>query len=156
MNPTTVKNRLGDMKTIAEQLNIKEFPLEIRHKNGSLIYFEDSDGCWYKREFDSNGNEIYGENSTGYWYKKEYESKRNLIIYFEDSDGFWVKREYDCNAYQTYLENSTGFWVKRERGPRGALFYYEDSNGLVINNRRATHSGKVVEVEGIKYKLVKV
>jgi hypothetical protein len=53
------------MKTIAQQLNVKEFPFEIRDKNGKLIYWEDSDGYWSKREYDSNGNEIYYESSTG-------------------------------------------------------------------------------------------
>ena len=30
------------------------------------IYYEDSDGSWYKREYDSNGNNIYFEDSSGY------------------------------------------------------------------------------------------
>ncbi len=32
------------MKTIAQQLNIKEFPFIVRDKNGDKIYFEDLDG----------------------------------------------------------------------------------------------------------------
>ena len=53
------------MKTIAEQLNIKDFPLRIYDKNGKQIYFEDSEKYWSKREYDSNGNRIYYENSFG-------------------------------------------------------------------------------------------
>lgn len=53
------------MKTIAEQLNVKEFPFEIKDKNNNLIYIENSNGYWCKREFDSNNNEIYWENSNG-------------------------------------------------------------------------------------------
>ena len=41
------------MKTIAQQLNVTEFPFEIRDKNGNQIYFEDSKGYWYKNEYDS-------------------------------------------------------------------------------------------------------
>jgi hypothetical protein len=56
------------MKTIAQQINW-DFKtngiLEIRDKNDNLIYFEYSDGCWAKREYDSRGNEIYYENSDG-------------------------------------------------------------------------------------------
>ena len=33
--------------------------------NGKCIYFENSNGYWYKREFDSNNNQIYYENSNG-------------------------------------------------------------------------------------------
>ena len=57
------------MKTIAQQLNVTEFPFEIKDKNGNLTYVENSNGYWYKKEFDSNGNEIYYEDSNGYWCK---------------------------------------------------------------------------------------
>lgn len=42
-------------KTIAEQLNIKEFPFKIKDKNGNEIYYEDSNKYWCKKEFDLNG-----------------------------------------------------------------------------------------------------
>ena len=53
------------MKTIAQQLNIKEFPFDIKDKNGNEIYYENSLKYWVKREYDSSGNEIYYENSEG-------------------------------------------------------------------------------------------
>ena len=75
------------MKTIAQQLNVKDFPFEIKDKNGNEIYFEYSDGFWVKQEFDSNGKEIYYEDSDGFWSKREYDSNGNEI-YFENSDGY--------------------------------------------------------------------
>ena len=54
------------MKTIAQQLNVKDFPFEIRDKNGNQIYWEDYDGFWCKTEYDSNGNEKYWEDSNGF------------------------------------------------------------------------------------------
>ena len=39
--------------------------LEIRDKNGKVIYWENSDGVWVKYERDSQGKEIYWENSAG-------------------------------------------------------------------------------------------
>ena len=57
------------MKTIAQQLNVKDFPFKIKDKNKNLIYLENSDGDWSKREFDKNNNEIYWENSGGFWSK---------------------------------------------------------------------------------------
>ena len=53
------------MKTIAQQLNIKKFPFEIKDENGNEIYYENSCGFWCKKEFDSNGNKIYYEDSDG-------------------------------------------------------------------------------------------
>ena len=73
-------------KTIAQQLNVKDFPFTIKDSNNNQIYFEDSIGCWEKKEFDSNNNQIYFENSDGYWWKKEYDSNNNEV-YFEDSYG---------------------------------------------------------------------
>jgi hypothetical protein len=72
--------------TIAQQLKIKDFPFDIKDKNGNVIYFEDSEGYWEKHEDDSNGNKIYFENSNGFWVKREYDSNGNEI-HFEDSHG---------------------------------------------------------------------
>ena len=48
-------------KTIAQQLNVKEFPFKIKDKNGNQIYVENSNGIWVKHEYDQNGKEIYVE-----------------------------------------------------------------------------------------------
>ena len=39
--------------------------LMLKNKNGNEIYYENSDGFWVKREYDSDGKEIYYENSEG-------------------------------------------------------------------------------------------
>ena len=51
--------------TIAETLGIKDFPFEIRDGKGNLLYYENSNKFWAKREYDDKGNEIYFENSSG-------------------------------------------------------------------------------------------
>ena len=122
------------MKTIAQQLNVTEFPFEIKDNNGKVIYSEDSNGVWYKSEYDSNGNQIYFENSNGYWYKRELDSNGN-VIYSEDSNGVWFKIEFDSNGNKIYLENS---------------------NGEIIDNRPKGCEGKVVEIDGKKYKLTEL
>ena len=81
---------------------------------------------------DKNGNQIYIEASNG-WSKCEYDSKGN-IIYFENSDRFWRKYEYDS---------------------QDSLIYWEDSNGCGGDNRPKHCENKIVEIEGVKYKLVK-
>ena len=124
------------MKTIAEQIKWDfktNGELEIKDKNGNLIYWEDSDGWWVKREYDSQGDEIYLEESDGYWEKREYDSKGNRI-YLETSNGLWEKREYDSKGNRIYLENS---------------------NGVIEDNRPKPCQNKVVEIDGVKYKLVK-
>jgi hypothetical protein len=74
------------MKTIAQQLNIKEFPFRINDKNGNLLYAENSNGFWYKYELDENGNLRFFEDSNGYWCKYELDEDGNER-YFEDSKG---------------------------------------------------------------------
>ena len=54
------------MKTIAQQLNVKEFPFRIKDSKDNEIYFEISDGYWAKKEFDLKGDIIYFEDSKGY------------------------------------------------------------------------------------------
>ncbi len=107
--------------------------LEIRDKNDNLIYFEDSTGYWDKHKYDSQGK----------------------LIYFEDSDGFWTKREYDSQGKLIYYEDSTGFWEKREWDSKGNQIYYETSNGIIEDHRPKPCENKVVEIDGVKYKLVK-
>lgn len=54
------------MKTIAQQLNVTDFPFEIKDKNGREIYWENSNGDWCRKEYDSYGNETHYENSKGF------------------------------------------------------------------------------------------
>jgi hypothetical protein len=49
------------------------------------------------------------------------------------------------------------YWCKREFDSNGNKIYYEDSNGYIIDNRPKTScNGKVIEIEGKKYKLTEV
>ena len=125
-------------QTVAQLLkhDLSKGVLSLYDSNGKLIYYEYSDGYWCKKEFDANGNLIYYESSNGFWYKKEFDSNDNNI-YFENSDGYWIKREFDSN---------------------GKVIYYEDSTGTIINNRpkKETCNGRVVEIDGKKYKLTEV
>ena len=124
------------MKTIAQQIKWDfeaNDDLVIRDKNGKSIYWEDSNGRWAKWEYNSQGKEIYWENSNRFWVKAEYDSQGNEI-YCEDSNGNWIKCEYDS---------------------QGNRIYYEDSYGKIIDKRPKPCENKIVEIEGIKYKLVK-
>ena len=122
------------MKTVAQLLkhDFNKGSLYLYDSNGNRIYYENSYGYWYKREFDTNGKEIYYETSNGYWSKREFDSNGNYI-YYEDSKGTWYKQEYDSN---------------------GNEIYYENSKGEIIDNRPKTScDGKVVEIDGKKYQL---
>jgi len=86
----------------------------------------------------------------------EIKDKNGNLIYYEDSTGFWTKREYDSQSNQIYFENSKGFWAKQEYDSQGNKMYYENSDGEIIDNRPKPCEDKVVEIDGVKYKLVKV
>jgi YD repeat-containing protein len=70
------------MKTIAQELGIKEFPYEIKDKQGRVIYYEEADGFWSKKAYDSRGNLIYLFDSDGSWMRQIYDDDGNLA-YFE-------------------------------------------------------------------------
>ena len=58
------------MKLLSETLTELEidfsFPIMIKDAYGNDTYYEDSDGCWDKWEFDAKGNWTYYERSDGY------------------------------------------------------------------------------------------
>ena len=101
--------KLGNGKKLDVQ-----YPISLKDSNGNETYHEDSNGIWYKKEFDPNGNETYYKDSDGYWFKKEYDLKGNRT-YYENSNGFWSKREYDSNANKTYFEDSDGYVSGKKR-----------------------------------------
>ena len=84
--------------------------------------------------YDANGNVTYYEYSSGYWWKGEYDANGKQT-YFEVSDGYWSKRKYDANGNETYFETSYG--VKR-------------------GNKQSSCDGKIVEIDGKKYKLKEI
>ena len=85
-----------------------------------------------------------------------YDSNNNLI-YFENSERWWEKHEYDSNGSRLYYENSEEYWEKHEYDSNGNRIYYEDSNGTIIDNRpKESCNGKVVEIDGKKYKLTEL
>ena len=110
------------------------FPIEIRNERGNLTYSEDSDDYWERREYDEKGNRTY----------------------YEDSDGYWERREYDKEGNSTYFESSNGFWIRREYDENGKVTYFENSNGYKEGTKRGSCSGKVVEIDGKKYKLTEL
>ena len=110
-------------------------PIEIKDAKGNKTYYEDSDGYWRKREYNANGKETYYQNSRGYWWKNEY----------------------DANGNETYYETSTGYWSKRECDAKGKETYFEDSDGCKEGTPLSQScDGKVIEVDGKKYKLTEL
>ena len=75
-----------EKQTIAQFLNIKEFPFIIKNENGKVIYCETSDHYWWKKEYDKYDRELFLENSSKFWWKREYDNEGNQR-YYEDSDG---------------------------------------------------------------------
>ena len=104
---------------------------------------------------DKDGNRTYYENSSGFWARREYDKDGNRT-YYETSDGFWVSYEYDENGNETYREDSDGSWERYEYDEDGNETYYETSHGTELGTKRSSCDGKVVEVDGKKYKLLEL
>jgi len=99
---------MNTIKELTKLSNGKELdidnPIYLYDEDGNQVYFEDSDGFWWKSEYE-DGNPVYYEDSTGYWSRREYKEDRE--VYREDSTGYWRKREYDEDR-EVYCENSNG------------------------------------------------
>jgi hypothetical protein len=76
--------------------------------------------------------------------------------YYENSDGSWYMGEYDKKGNKTYSENSRGSWYRCEYNKNGHETYYEDSGGHKRGTKRGSCDGKVIEVDGKKYKLTEL
>jgi len=66
-------------QTIAQELGITQFPFEIKDGKGNIIYMEDKNGYWERREIDSEGREVYYEDCNAYFIKTVYDEKGNEI-----------------------------------------------------------------------------
>ena len=100
--------------------------------------------------YNDKGYEIYFENSDGGWYKSEYDDKIN-VIYFVNSYGYWERSKYDEKGNQIYYEDSFGCWFKKEYDEKGNEIYHEDSDEKIIDNRvKELTIGEVEKVLGYK------
>ena len=80
-------------------------------------------------------SETYKELGIAFTFPIEIEDEKGNSTYYETSDGFWLRCEYD---------------------EKGNLTYYEDSTGTKKGTKRGSCSGKVIEVDGKKYKLMEL
>ena len=100
-------------------------------------------------------SETLKEMGIDFSFPIEIEDANGNETYYEESDGYWERCERDDNGYATYYENSYGYWRRRELDANGIATYCESSSGYKRGTPRSakTCEGKVVEVDGIKYKL---
>jgi hypothetical protein len=75
--------------------------------------------------------------TIGQWLNWDFEINGNLEI--KDKRGNYV-----------YHEHSDGYWVKREFDSQGNQIYFENSTGLIDDNRIP----EIIEHNGRKYKLI--
>ena len=95
-------------KTIAQQLNIKSFPFNIKDEKDNEVYYETSNGFWVKYQFDEKDNEIYYEDSNGNWSKSQFDEKDNEI-YYENSYGTIIDNRPKQTVEITLDEIATKF-----------------------------------------------
>ena len=100
-------------------------------------------------------SETYKKLGIAFDFPIEIKDDNDRVTYFEDCDGYGYRWEYDANGYDTYYENSNDDWSKYERDDNGYETYYENSYGLKRGTPKSakTCEGKVIEVDGLKYKL---
>jgi hypothetical protein len=72
---------------------------------------------------------------------------------FKTNDELRIK---DNNGKLIYWEDSNRVWEKSEYDSQGNLIYRENSFGRIIDKRPKTCENKIVEIDGEKFKLVKV
>ena len=122
--------------------------------------------CGFCVEFKGNKKQIDKKEMTvAQVLKHDFKSKGTLslynangkLIYCEYSKGYCEKYDYDVNGNVIYFENSNKYWWKQEYDANNNRIYFEDSTGYIVDDRRnGSCNGKVVEIEGKKYKLTEI
>jgi len=60
---------MSTIKELTKLSNGKEFdityPIELKNKDGNIVYYEDVDGSWIKYKYDDEGLLVYSEDSKG-------------------------------------------------------------------------------------------
>ena len=151
-----MQNMKKSLSETFKELGIQfTFPISIKNNQGKETYYENSRGYWTRREYNEIDNITYYEDSDGYWYRYEYDEKSGKETHFENSRGYWSRREYDECGKVTYLKDSDGYWFRKEYDEKsGKETYFEDSDGTIFGTpRKSCADGKVVVVDGQKYKL---
>jgi len=101
-------------------------------------------------------SETYKELGIAFTFPIEITNKNGNRTYYETSNGRWSRHEYDEDGNQTYQENSHGFWYRYEYDEKGKMTYFEANDGYKIGTKRSSCSGKIIEVDGKKYKLTEL
>ena len=101
-------------------------------------------------------SETYRELGIAFTFPIEIKDADGNSTYSENSDGYWYRCEYDKKGNKTYSENSSGSWYRCEYNKNGHETYHEDSSGYKRGTKRGSCDGKVVEIDGKKYKLTEL
>jgi len=144
--------------TIAQQLNVKQFPFSIKNEAGQEIYKEYCMGQWSKWEYDELGNRTYYENESGYWIRRTYDEKGNMLRY-EVSSGYWATQEYDEYCNYTRLETSAGNVTLYEYDKHNKCIYKEINSVVEFDNRPKPIEltmDEIAEKLGIDVNLLKI
>lgn len=81
-----MKIRNERIKNGIYELKVDNSFVEITNKNGDVVYFETSDGFWYRKELDKKGNVVFRKDSNGKLLVREFDED-NKVIYCATEDG---------------------------------------------------------------------
>ena len=88
-------------KTKARELGITKFPYREYDNRGNLLYIEDKNGYWFKKQYDDNDNQIYFESYTG---EIQDDRQKTTTMKFELSD----KEQKEINEWQEAIKTIYG------------------------------------------------
>jgi hypothetical protein len=101
-------------------------------------------------------SETYKELGIDFTFPIEIKDADGNSTYYERIDGYWRRSEYDEKGTEDYFENSGGYWARYEYDENGKVTYFETSKGIERGTKRGSCSGKVIEIDGKKYKLTEL
>lgn len=130
-----------------ESLGMK-YPIRLFNGTGNQVYYENSDGFWWKQVYDDKQRIIGFENSSGQKETTTYTDKgKTFSVTF--SDKTFENWYFDKEDRVTYRYNSVNeYWFYKNYDSEGNVTYYKNSiDGIVIPEVKET----MIMVEGREY-----
>lgn len=104
-----------------------EFPISLFNGAGNQVYYENSDGFWWKQRYDEKQRIVYFENSYGRRESSMYTTSGKHITNIS-SDGTYELWEFDLDNRVTYKYTSrNNYWFRKKYDSNGNLIYHENS-----------------------------
>ena len=130
---------------LGEHFHKDHFPISVKNAKGNIIYAENINGGWVKIEYNSRQRVTKLRQSDGFYFKNEFDKNGNLL-FFENSLNIWRRWSYDecgnLTKYQDSLGSDLNLFYNQEYG------YLENELGKIVFELFKQPTDREINIDG--------